>query len=693
MCCKKSLFLVLVTFLTVCSSLQAQSSYDCSTAKTLKEFLDKKHIEPESLEGQWSLGVSSNLIFRLDPKGLIFTKSDFTGSLAQLENLETVIEEDACAFLKTFNDFLTERLASLDSMLDDFKTEKDLEAFTVGNRIPQKLDDYALSRVELKARWGAYLRMAFMGQAYLQSTDQELAADDLSSLFIKLITQEHCKLEKKRSLIDEDQNFVSKAFFKALATAYDPHTNYYRFRLVDMLDVFFSESDESYGFKLTENEQGEIAVSKLLPGGPAWRSNQIHVGDVLMKMKLSDDTEVDFNCTSLSEVSKSLYRKAAETAEITILTTSKEVKTISLTKEKVDLEENAVRGYVLNGEKKIGYISLPDFYTTDDDEDEAERGCARDVGRELLKLKRENIEGLILDLRDNGGGSLGEALELLGIFIEEGPLTIVQRKEKTWLMRDQNRGAMYLGPLVVLVNGQSASASELVASTLKDYNRALIVGDTTYGKAVGQRYIKIGEDADKDDDEDQTTIHLEEALMKITTSRIFRLKGQSYQGVGVVPHIYVSDLLDGEDDKESMDPFMVGRQKIDRDTYFKKYPDFPLSDLRAKNKLRLEENGITSLQAISDRLQIARQLLGVGFRKEDFLQVRALEASKKAGVQRMISDGITVFEANNHEYDKTIISFDSRKKAVEAMTFKNLQNNIYIRNAYAVITDLIKITD
>ena len=218
---KESLFLVLVIFLTVCSTLQAQSSYDCSTAKTLKEFLDKKHIEPESLEGQWSLVVSSNLIFRLDPKGLIFTQSDFQGVLLQLGSLETVIEEDACDFLKTFNDFLTERLASLDSMLDDFKTEQDLEVYIMGNMKPQKLNDYAMSQVELKARWGAHLRMAFMEQAYLQSTDQELAAGDLSSLFVKLITQEHCKLEKKRSLIDEDQNFVSKVFFKALATACD----------------------------------------------------------------------------------------------------------------------------------------------------------------------------------------------------------------------------------------------------------------------------------------------------------------------------------------------------------------------------------------------------------------------------------------------------------------------------------------
>lgn len=691
-CRNSSWVFILLSFALSAIPVRAQSDYDCGTAQTLREFLDERHIEPESLEDQWSQAVATSFILRLDPHGLLFTQEDFKGPLSSLNELESVIREDACTFLNEFNNLLTTRLIILDSILNTIETVDQLSAYQQGNTRPISLESYAASMNDLKNRWGSHIRMVFMKRVYMESGETELDTAAQSAELTRLLEQEHCKLQKKLSLVDEDANFVSKAFFNAMAMAYDSHTRYYRFSLTDMLSAFFSESDESYGFKLTENEQGEIAVSKLLPGGPAWRSNEIHVGDVLLKMKLSDETELDFNCISLDEVSRSISMKAAKNAELTLMTTSKELKTIKLRKEKVTVDENAVRGYVLNGEKKIGYISLPDFYSTDDGDDEEERGCSRDVARELIKLKRENIEGLIFDLRDNGGGSLREAVELLGIFIEEGPLTLIQRKDKITLLRDQNRGAIYLGPLVVLVNGQSASASELVASTLKDYNRALIVGDTTFGKAVGQLYQKIGSDSG-DGDQENDTDKLERALMKITTSRLFRLKGDSYQGLGVAPHIYVPDLLDGEDDKESFDPFSVTRQKVDRDTYFKKYPDFELSGLRADNKLRLDESGFSKLKLIADSLRLGKQILGNGFAEENFIRVRKLQQEKQKALEKLRSESARVFKAENHEFDKTIISMDSKKKAIESMTLKNLQNNIYISNAYAVILDLIRTTD
>ncbi len=689
---KLPLVLLLIGLFMPTFALQAQSDYNCATARVLKDFLDDKHIEPESLEEQWSQSVATSFILRLDPHGLLFTQEDLKGPLSALNELESVIQEDACDFLSDFNAFLTTRLIEVDSILSSIKSHEQLLVHEQGIVKPISLDMYAGSLKELQSRWGAYMRMAFMKRLYLEGVKVEVGAENQATEFAILMEQEHCKLSKKQSLLDEDGNFISKAFFNAMAMAYDAHTRYYHFDFMDILSAFFSESDESYGFKLTENEQGEIAVSKLLPGGPAWRSNEIHVGDVLLKMKLSDDTELDFNCTSLDEVSRSISKKAAKSAQLTIMTASKELKTIDLTKEKVTSDENAVRGYVLNGEKKVGYISLPDFYTTDDSEEEDERGCSRDVARELIKLKREKIEGLIFDLRDNGGGSLREAIELLGIFIEEGPLTLIQGRDNIRLLRDQNRGAIYLGPLVVLVNGQSASASELVASTLKDYNRALIVGDTTYGKAVGQLYETIGSE-EGDGDQENLTDQLERALVKVTTSRLFRLKGDSYQGLGVIPHIYVPDLLDGEDDKEVFDPFSVTRQQVDRDTYFKKYPDFTLSALQSQNSARLAENGFSRLKLISDSLRSGKQLLAKGFNPADFLMVRRLQEEKQKGLSELLSFGDEPFEAQNHEFDKTVIGIDSRKKAIETMTLKNLQNNIYIRNAYAVIADLIRTTN
>src|SRR5437762_8924227 len=161
-----------------------------------------------------------------------------------------------------------------------------------------------------------------------------------------------------------------------------------------------------------------------------------------------------------------------------------------LAKEKIETEDDIVKGYVLNGEKKIGYISLPDFYTIW--EDESGSGCANDVAKEIVKLKKENIDGLILDVRYNGGGSLGEALQLTGIFIDEGPLLGEKdRNGKLVFLKDPNRGTIYDGPMVLMVNGQSASASEVLAAALQDYHRALIVGSSTYGKATMQEIFPM----------------------------------------------------------------------------------------------------------------------------------------------------------------------------------------------------------
>jgi carboxyl-terminal processing protease len=159
-----------------------------------------------------------------------------------------------------------------------------------------------------------------------------------------------------------------------------------------------------------------------------------------------------------------------------------------LQKTKIENEDNIVKSFLLEGQHKVGYISLPSFYT-EWEETEGSK-CASDVAREIIKLKKDGIQGLILDLRFNGGGSLGEAVEMAGIFIDEGAVTQIRTREpKPVVLKDMNRGVIYSGPLVVLVNGQSASASELLAATLQDYNRAVIVGYSHLWK--GQRPVHL----------------------------------------------------------------------------------------------------------------------------------------------------------------------------------------------------------
>lgn len=680
-----SLFFSLLTlFLFGPIAVKAQN-FSCNTASVLKKFLDEKHVNPEALHENFSGAVSLSLMLSLDANALIFTKADVENELKDVNNLEWVIEEGTCSFLETLNSFLRVRLVEMDSALQNLAFTQVMEARQFSSDF-FSLEDLADDQATLQSRWTAYIKKELLERKYLRSSPSELAQDNLEELFASVVETERCNISKKLVLLEENTDFISKAFFKAMARAYDPHTNYYNYGFMELLSAFMEEDAPSFGFKLIENRFGQISVAKLLPGGPAWRSNQLHVGDIIKTISLDDGTEVDLTCRQLEEVER-LVRRADQSAELTIINRTQEQKRVKLVKEKVASTENAVRGYVLKGDKTIGYIALPDFYTSEGEKDE-ERGCARDVAREIIKLNRDHIEGLIIDLRDNGGGSLQEALDLIGIFIEEGPLALMQKEGKIKVIGDRSRGAAYFGPLVVMVNGQSASASELLAASLQDYNRALIVGDTTFGKAVGQEIEVVGaflSENDKDPD-------LQPAIAKITTSRLFRLKGQSYQQEGVVPDIYIPELLVNSTRSEATYPFAIKRQDIERDTYFKPYPELPVTDLAALQKNRLNSSGFARARVLTDSL-VSLTVRLKELSADSFLKVRELRDKKEAMLISIRDSEGKPFQANNHAFDKTIISIDSKKKQIESMTLRNLENNLYVRQAYAILSDLINSTN
>ena len=236
-------------------------------------------------------------------------------------------------------------------------------------------------------------------------------------------------------------------------------------------------------------------------------------------------------------------------------------------------DDNKVKSFILKGENTVGYIYLPAFYQDWESTNEGLNGCANDVGREIIKLKKENINGLIIDVRYNGGGSVNEATELAGIFIDAGP--VAQEKErdaKVNTLKDINRGTVYDGPLVVMVNGQSASASELLAGTLQDYNRAVIVGSPTYGKATMQVVLPMDTTVTR---ETITQKHTENYL-KVTVAKLYRVTGTTAQFKGVKPDIIIPDILDAYTTKEADEPNALKPTTIAANRYYTPYTPMPL---------------------------------------------------------------------------------------------------------------------
>jgi carboxyl-terminal processing protease len=329
---------------------------------------------------------------------------------------------------------------------------------------------------------------------------------------------------------------------------------------------------------------------------------------------------------------------------------------------------------------------LPGFYT--EWENEGGSSCANDVAKEIVKLKKENIHGLILDLRFNGGGSLGEALDLAGIFIEEGPLCLMKQKDgKIVTLKDPNRGIIYDGPLLLLVNGQSASASELVAAALQDYNRAIIAGSATFGKATAQQVFPLQSGT--------SVITKEKGYAKITMQKLYRVTGKAAQRNGVIPDVPIPDIFDKLAYREKDMPHSLIDDTVKRNSFYKPLGQLPVSLVTVKSAARLntDKNFLNILSFQKMIVEETQNTQPVSLKWDDV--EKELKTEMTNGLQQM-KDGelvVTAYKADNHGYDKSRLGNDELFSLINKHWVKRLETDIYIEEAYRILIDYITLTN
>jgi carboxyl-terminal processing protease len=366
------------------------------------------------------------------------------------------------------------------------------------------------------------------------------------------------------------------------------------------------------------------------------------------------------------------------------------VKTVALLKEKIREEENVVKSFILKGDKKIGYISLPGFYT--EWESRTGQGCANDVAKEIVKLQEEKVEGLILDIRYNGGGSLGEGVDLAGIFINEGPICVLKgRAEKPEILKDMNRGTVYNGPLVVLVNGQSASASEVLVGALQDYNRAVVVGSPTFGKATGQIVVPL-------DSTISLTAPAERkarspyGFVTVTTEKLYRVTGRSAQLKGVRPDISLPDVYDALDYREATYPFALSSDSLNRKFYFSPLSPLPVAELTRRSTGRLEQH--PSFGAIRRFTEVLKEIpdktgKAIPLQPAYFAQRAAENQRRQQELETALEQVTTLYTVENTAYDRELMHMDAYSKEVNDALIQNVLSDIYITEGYQITKDLI----
>jgi len=472
--------------------------------------------------------------------------------------------------------------------------------------------------------------------------------------------------------------------------SFDPHTNYFSPEGKEMFQSALSTEGYSFGLEFDENEKGSLVIGYLIPGGPAWKSGELNKGDELQQLYWENKEAADINGLSSEEIYEMREQSTQERLVIKVKKADNTSKTVTLRKEKISNEENIVRSFVLKGEKKVGYILLPGFYTQW--ENEGGSGCANDVAKEIIKLKRENIEGLIVDVRFNGGGSINEGLELTGIFVDEGPLAAQKDKTgKVIYYKDPNRGVIYNGPMALMVNGQSASASEMLAASLQDYNRAVIVGSTTYGKASVQQLFPLDTTYSRTTKMPATVTD----VLKITLAKFYRLDGQSTQLKGVKPDVVLPDAFDGLDIGERFSRSALPSDTGKRNIYYKPLSPLPVNEIakRSADRVKNDDNFNTIQKLLEADIRTSKSeiipLKWDEFEKWIKQHERGVELTgSKVPAKENKSNRI---EAGNNQVDKQWLQNNDYEREINKKWLENIEDDFYICEAFLVVCDLINL--
>jgi carboxyl-terminal processing protease len=363
-----------------------------------------------------------------------------------------------------------------------------------------------------------------------------------------------------------------------------------------------------------------------------------------------------------------------------------------LKKEFQSSSDDIVRASVLAADTKIGYISLPGFYS--DWNQPGGSQCANDVAKAIIKLKKENIKGLIIDLRFNGGGSLEEAVAMAGIFIDAGPMGLLRSKAgEPVTYKDFSRGTVWDGPLVIMVNGLSASASEFLAAALQDYNRAIIVGSKTYGKGTAQDLLSL--------EPGKPTINFTTSLANkktgfatITTKRCYRISGKSVQYTGVIPDISIPELYDYSVYQESHLPFALKPDEIFKKVYYQPLPPITLNTLNNNSRERVNNHPFfAEVKRMNDLIRISQST------ENDIILSRAefknrFEGLNKsvASIEKMVEKETGVFNVEFVASDLQLMQMDEYFKEMNNSWSRTLESDFVLAEAVNITNDLINIS-
>ena len=651
--------------------------------KMAKEY----HYQPKKVNDEFGFSVLAGLINNLDSRRIYFTHEDIDTlrSLAvQIDN-DILFQKDS--FISAVRKLYIQKIDAIDQLIQDITPE---EISFDKNEVysNQKVKKFVFEE-EFRSLWVRRLKSQILLEHYekIDSIERKTAptSENIKALLITIKSRETCRIKMIRNTPGGIEEWVNQNYLKAVANGFDPHTVYFSNEEENQFQELLSKESRSFGIEFYRNENGETAIAAIAPGSQAWKSGELNQEDVVIKVK-GLASEIMLDCFATSDLEAFLMNPELDDATFYVRKKNGDELNINFTKEVLTVEDNLIESFVLHGENKIGYIYLPSFYSDDEEFYSHTKGCSSDIAKALQHLNKEGVEGLILDVRNNGGGSMLEAILLSGIFIDYGTITISDHKYGgAENMKDLIPGKLFKQPLIVLVNDYSASASELFAAAIQDYNRGVIVGSTTYGKSTSQQVLPL--DYFLFDDYEREEIPIE-AYIKLTTGAFYRPTGISHQRIGVIPNIPLPSYYTKLNRKESAEPNVLSFSKIDKTSYFVPQKAYPIEQLAKLSNARIE--------ASAEFNYIKNQSVVIANRRENMVIPLRIAEFEKFYFEKEDEFEFTdtpLFKVRKPAISSEIINTENLEQKIDQAEAKEIKNDTYVIESYLIMRDILKLKD
>ena len=661
----------------------SQNDKFCDELIKVNDIIQSSHFSPKPLNDSLSKHVFYLFLDKIDEDKHFFTENDISNFKKDEFLIDDHIKDKNCLFLTKYNTTLKSRIQDSRDVLESLR-DINFDYSGIDSLHYYSKKDYSYFKNEKAQRkfWNKKVRYKILRKLVENDSIYSNISSNFksleSSIKQKVIDNEICLLNDLEQTKGSLDNYVEEAFLDALLKYQDPNSAYLSSSDKNMFEQSVGNSQLSFGITTTKESNGDITIAHISAGSSAFKNGNFEVNDIIISLDSGNEI-IETYCTSNETILNFLNNSENKSVSFKIKKKNGEIKNIKLTKNVVNIEANTITGFIIKDEfHNIGYINIPSFYT--DLESINGLGVTNDVAKQIYKLQKQNIEALILDLRFNGGGSMKEAADLSGMFIDRGPVAISAiRNENNYTIRDPNRGTIFSKPIVILVNQFSASASEFFAGAMQDYNRAIIVGSITHGKATSQTIMPLNNSENT-------------AFVKLTMGQFYRVTGKSHQGIGIKPDISLPNIYDGYKTREENLAYTLPNSTVDVIMKPKVKAKKNIDGIKLQSEERVNKSiafkAIKDFNAVFINNYVYREgsyPLSLDFIFND--DQNYFEAY--SNYEKAMDNTKVVYEVRNTDSTNEILTYNSEDKELN----KNLKESIakypYIQEAYYIANSIL----